>query len=87
MITADDLVEDVVSKYPKTVRIFMNHNFPCLVCGEAVWGSIGENAARYHMPEEKLEQLIRELNESVKHQDVDPGEDTEASSGGCQWNP
>ncbi len=65
MITLNDLVEDVVAKYPKTVRVFMAHSFPCLVCGEPVWGTIGENADRNALKPEQQEKLIQALNEAV----------------------
>lgn len=65
MIELDDLVEDVVAKHPKTVRVFMAHNFPCLVCGEPVWGTIGENAVRYGLTPQQQNVLIQALNEAV----------------------
>ncbi len=65
MINLDTLVEDVVAEHPKTVRVFMAHNFPCLVCGEPVWGTIGENADRYGLTSEQQESLIQALNETI----------------------
>ena len=64
-IHSDDLVEDVVETYPETVRTFMDHNFPCLVCGEPVWGTIEENARRNGIVGEAFHTLMRALNQTV----------------------
>ena len=64
-IKAEDLVEDVIQQYPATVRVFMDHDFPCLVCGEAVWGTVAENAERSNITDEKLEELMKALNETI----------------------
>ena len=58
-IKGSDLVEEVISKRPETTAIFMNHGMPCLVCGEALWGTIEENATRYKV---NLGNLLRDLN-------------------------
>ena len=65
MIKPDDLVEDVVSRYPQTVRIFMTHNFPCLVCGEPVWGTIEENALRNGLSRTSISALMNDLNDTI----------------------
>ena len=64
-IKPEDLVEDVIQQYPATVRVFMDHDFPCLVCGEAIWGTVAENAERYDIRGEKFDQLMKALNETV----------------------
>ncbi|HPR65238.1 MAG TPA: DUF1858 domain-containing protein [Thermoanaerobaculia bacterium] len=61
-IRADMLVEEVVSQFPATVPVFMDHGLPCIVCGEPVWGTIEENARRYDID---LETLVKALQEAV----------------------
>ena len=61
-ITADSLVEEVIADYPDTVKIFMDHGLPCILCGEPVWGTIRENADRKKIP---LEPLIRDLEACI----------------------
>ena len=65
MIRPEDFVEDVVSRHPQTVRIFMAHNFPCLVCGEPVWGTIEENASRNGLSDASFSALMNDLNDAV----------------------
>ncbi len=65
-IKPEDLVEDVIQKYPQTVKIFMDFDFPCLICGEPVWGTIKENADRNGITGEKFENMMKALNQSLK---------------------
>ena len=58
-IKAEDLIEEIVSLYPQTVRVFMDHGLPCLVCGEPLWGTVAENAERYKAD---LTSLLKDLN-------------------------
>lgn len=53
-------VEEVVMRYPKSVPIFFAHGLPPIACGEPVWGTIAENAAKRNLAD--LDTLIRELN-------------------------
>ena len=64
-IKPEDLVEDVIQQFPATVRVFMDHDFPCLVCGEAVWGTVAENAERNKISGEKFDALMKALNKTV----------------------
>jgi hypothetical protein len=57
-ISKESLVEDLVKDYPTTVKVFARHKMPCIVCGEPLWGTVGENAARYGA---NLEDLLRDL--------------------------
>ncbi len=66
-IKPDDLVEDVIQKYPQTVKIFMDFDFPCLICGEPVWGTIRENADRNNITGEKFEEMMNALNKAVQN--------------------
>jgi hypothetical protein len=46
-ISSKTLIEDLVKDFPSTVKVFTRHKLPCIVCGEALWGTVGENAGRY----------------------------------------
>lgn len=62
-ITEDMTVEDVLDKYPKTVKVFIELRVPCLVCGEPLWGTIKETSERYNV---ELSLLLKNLNDAVK---------------------
>jgi hypothetical protein len=59
-VTPEMSVEEVVMRYPKSVPIFFAHGLPPIACGEPVWGTIAENAAKRNLAD--LDTLIRELN-------------------------
>ncbi len=60
-ITEDMTVEEVLERYPETVKVFMDLEIPCLVCGEPLWGTLKETAERYGV---ELSTLLDRLNES-----------------------
>ncbi len=41
-IDPDMTVEEVVEKYPEAVGILMDKGVVCMICGEPVWGTVGE---------------------------------------------
>ncbi len=59
-VTGETTVEEVVSRYPKTVPAFFHHGLPPIACGEPLWGTIAENAAKQSVAD--LGALIRDLN-------------------------
>ncbi|RKX70185.1 disulfide oxidoreductase [candidate division WOR-3 bacterium] len=59
MITKDSSVEEVITRFPDAVAIFIKHGLPCLVCGEPFWGTIEELARKYGVD---VDLLIAELN-------------------------
>jgi len=42
MITANDLVEDLVERYPDLAAFLMRRGIVCIKCGEPVWGTIAD---------------------------------------------
>ena len=41
-IKPDMTVEEVVEKYPEAVGILMDKGVVCMICGEPVWGTVGD---------------------------------------------
>ena len=35
-------LEEVVEKYPEAVGILMDKGVVCMICGEPVWGTVGD---------------------------------------------
>lgn len=50
-ISRESLIEEVISKYPETVEVFIAFGMPCFVCGEPAWGTVGELMDRYNIAE------------------------------------
>jgi len=63
MIDKDILIEDLVSKVPKSVGYLMKKNIKCLACGEPIWGTL-ENAAKAKgFSDEEIGAFVKDLNE------------------------
>ena len=65
-ITADTTIEEVVTRYPKTVSLFYKHGLSPIACGEPVWGTIRENAEQKGISARDLEALLQELNALIE---------------------
>jgi len=59
-ITRDMAIEEVVSKYPETIKVFMQAGLGCLGCSAARFENI-EQGAQVHGID--IDQLIVDLNE------------------------
>lgn len=62
MITKDMSITEVVSKYPQTAKVFMEHGMGCLGCAAAQFENI-EQGARAHGVD--VDDLVKALNETV----------------------
>ena len=65
-ITKDTLVEDVLRDYPSLSKVFIELGLPCLVCGEAFWGTIDELVRQNNVDANKI---VKELNETKQRID------------------
>jgi hybrid cluster-associated redox disulfide protein len=63
IISKETTIEEILDAYPGTVKVFMDFGVPCLVCGEPLWGTIGEVAEKYKVD---ITHLITRLNEIVE---------------------
>jgi hybrid cluster-associated redox disulfide protein len=61
-ITKDMILGEVISKYPKTVEIFMKHGLPCAMCHIAFSETIEQGAASHGI---NLKSLLKDLNKAA----------------------
>lgn len=66
-ITRDSGLEEVITRYPETVEIFIRFGMPCFVCGEPSWGTVGENIDRHKVM--NPDKLLEALNEVIKEKE------------------
>jgi hypothetical protein len=59
MIGADDLVEDLLEKYPGINRYLMRRGIICVQCGETYWGSLGDLIREKDLD---VDQVLSDLN-------------------------
>lgn len=66
LITKGTVLEELISRYPQTVDVFIKFGMPCFVCGEPAWGTLGENMERHKVkdPEGLLEALNQVADQS-----------------------
>jgi len=65
-ITKDIQIEDLVEKIPESVSFLREKGIVCVVCGEPVWGSLKDLATQKGLSEDKIEQIVKELNLMLK---------------------
>ena len=64
-IKKTDIIGDVVEKHEKLAPIFFKYGMHCLGCPAARGESIESGCAAHGMDDEKIEALIKELNEEL----------------------
>lgn len=64
-ISADQHVEDLIESHPALVGFLIETGLPCLVCGEAYWGTLRELARSRGWDDERIEAMIAEFNKSL----------------------
>ena len=62
-ITKQMKIEEVLKKYPDTLRMFSKHGFHCVGCVAASFESIEQGAMAHGIDVEKL---IKDLNKAVE---------------------
>ncbi len=62
MITKDIEIEDLVRKYPFSVKYLMEKNIKCIACGEPIWGSLEEAAIEKGYHDTDIDVFVQELN-------------------------
>ena len=61
-IEAGTTLEDLVVIFPGAVSILLQRNLPCLVCGEPIWGTLGELGRSHGWDDEAIAALVEDLN-------------------------
>ena len=56
-------IEDIVEKYPETIGPMQEMGVQCMVCGEPVWGTLGERISEKGLENE--EEILERLNQVV----------------------
>ncbi|UCC12260.1 MAG: DUF1858 domain-containing protein [candidate division WOR-3 bacterium] len=41
-ITSETPIEDILKQDPALTKVFIEFGLPCLVCGEAFWGTVAD---------------------------------------------
>jgi len=81
-IVKNILIEELIENYPFSVNYLSKNGIRCIVCGEAIWGTLEEAAHDKGFDNETIEKFVEELNklnndfeehvkEEIKNIDID----------------
>jgi len=65
-ITKDMTLGEVLQKYPDTAKILFKNGLHCIGCQIATVESIEQGCMAHGLDEEKIDAMIKEMNEAVK---------------------
>jgi len=65
-ITKETNINEIVGKYPGTIEVFFKHGFYCIGCQAAAFESLEQGAKAHGMGDELIEQMVKEMNETIK---------------------
>ena len=63
MITKDILVEELVEKLPSSVSFLREKGLVCILCGEAVWGTLNELAKSKNFSDQDITEIVDQLKQ------------------------
>ncbi len=55
-------IEDLLERIPAAQSYLSEKGIRCVICGEAIWGTLADSVREKGFDDEALEQFIRELN-------------------------
>lgn len=62
MIRADIEVEELIEIIPESVDFLRQKGIVCVLCGEAVWGTLEELAIEKGFSKDDIQQIVNEIN-------------------------
>ena len=62
-ITKDISIEDLVDNYPFSVKYLAENGIRCIVCGEAIWGSLEEACKEKDFEDSVIDGFVNDLNQ------------------------
>jgi len=60
MITKEMYIEDLVKEFPKIIVPLKREGIVCLACGEAVWGTLEQQASEKGLT--NIDEIIERMN-------------------------
>ncbi len=68
VINKDIQIEELVDRYPFSVKYLMERKIRCIMCGEPVWGTLEDAAKEKGFNENEVQLICDELNDlALKH--------------------
>lgn len=61
-VALDQWIENILDTHPHAQQFLREHGIVCVMCGEPVWGSLGDQMEEKGFDDEAKEKLLAELN-------------------------
>lgn len=55
-------IEELIDRFPGSVRFLIDQGLPCLVCGEPAWGTLEELARDKGWNDGRIDELVERMN-------------------------
>ncbi len=65
-ITKESNIAEIVREHPETVAILFDYGVHCVGCHAASFENLGQGLQAHGLSEEKIEKIIKEMNEKIK---------------------
>ncbi len=62
MITKDIEIEELVNRFPFSVKYLMEQHIKCIACGEPIWGTLEEAAKEKGYDDIAVQRFVDEMN-------------------------
>ena len=63
--TAKTHIDEILAKYPSLSKVFIEFKIPCLICGEAFWGTVEQLANQHNVNADKLVEKLNKQREEI----------------------
>ena len=68
MITHKGTFDELREAHPEIVRFLIQHDLPCVVCGEPFWGTLEDLVRQKNWDDARIDALVEEFNASLKEE-------------------
>ncbi len=65
-ITKDIYIEELIENYPFSVNYLSKKGIRCIVCGEAIWGTLEDASKEKGFDDAAIEKFVSDLNDLNK---------------------
>ncbi|MDZ7319311.1 MAG: DUF1858 domain-containing protein [candidate division KSB1 bacterium] len=68
-ITTNISIEELVTVYPAAVPILLQKGIQCIVCGEPVWGTLGDVISEKGFSGQEAVEIANDLNQRLNSEE------------------
>lgn len=65
-ITKNMALGEIVSKHPESAEVIMKYGLHCIGCHVAAWETLEQGAKGHGLNDEKIEQMVKDVNAEIE---------------------